>query len=65
MMKSKFDLFRFTIALVTLLSNEMPENRTIDPKNPARMNIIAPDTPGEAIATLRITVERMNQYSLD
>ena len=42
----------------------MPENRTIDPKNPARMNIIAPDTPGEAIATLRITVERINPVFL-
>lgn len=42
----------------------MPENSTIDAKNPARMNMIAPDTPSEAIATLRITVERMNPVFL-
>ena len=52
------------IPISFLDSNEIPDNRTTIPRLPASMNMIAPDTPGDAIATRRMTVERTNPVFL-
>jgi hypothetical protein len=40
--------------------NKIPEERTAEPRHPASMNRMAPEIPGLAIATRKMTVERMN-----
>lgn len=52
------------IPISFLDSNEIPDSNTTIPRHPAKMNKIAPDTPGDAIATRSITVDRTNPVFL-
>ena len=42
----------------SFLLNIIPEKRTDEPKHPASVNRIAPEIPGLAIATRKITVDK-------
>ena len=50
--------------LNSFLLNKIPEIRTEEPRHPARMKRIAPDVPGLAIATRKITVDNMKPVFL-
>ena len=50
--------------LNSFLLNRIPDIRTEEPRHPARMKRIAPDVPGLAIATRKITVDNMKPVFL-
>ena len=50
--------------LNSFLLNKIPDIRTEEPRHPARMKRIAPDVPGLAIATRKITVDNMKPVFL-